>query len=203
MRILIAEDDCVSRCLQKHTLSGWGYEVIVATNGRDALDLLLDQKPEMAVIDWMMPGLDGIEVVREVRKNATPEWTPYLLLLTVKTEKPDVVAGLNAGADDYLTKPFNIDEFRARIAAGARIVGLQKDLIGRLKELEVALANVKQLQGLLPICSYCKNVRDDSNYWQRVEQYLTEHTDVRLSHGICPPCYENTVKPSLEAFLNK
>src|SRR6185369_2732141 len=128
MKILIAEDDCVSRCLLKATLQHWGYEVAIAINGQEALELLQKEKPDLAILDWMMPKLDGIEVTRALREFATPEWAPYVILLTAKTEKPDVVAGLEAGADDYLTKPFDLNEFRARVSAGARIVNLQKDL---------------------------------------------------------------------------
>jgi len=145
----------------------------------------------------MMPELDGVEICRRVREipTSTP---PYLILLTAKTERGDVVAGLDAGANDYLKKPFDRGELRARLQVGAQVLELQKNLAERISELEDALAQVKQLRGLLPICSYCKNIRDEQNFWQRVDNYLMEHADVMFSHGICPDCYKNIVEPKLE-----
>ena len=121
----------------------------------------------------MMPGLDGIELCRRIR--ATPLRSPlYVILLTTRSSRQDLVAGLEAGADDYLTKPFERDELRARIHVGKRTLGL--------------IANIKQLTGLLPICTYCKRIRSDTDYWEQVDSYIVEHTDARFSHGICPPC---------------
>jgi DNA-binding response OmpR family regulator len=97
---------------------------------------------------------------------------------------------MDAGADDYLTKPFDADEFRVRLNAGLRVVTLQHRLAQRVKQLEDAASSIGQLHGLLPICSYCKNVRTDDNYWQQVEEYVAEHSRLQFSHGICPGCYE-------------
>ena len=101
----------------------------------------------------------------------------------------DLVTGLNAGADDYVTKPFDPEELRARVQVGVRILTLQKNLAERVEELQAALSNVKQLRGLLPICSYCKRIRGDDQYWQQLEGYIAEHSDAQFSHGICPTCY--------------
>lgn len=200
MRILIAEDDLVSRRLLEATLRKWDYEVMVACDGAEALAAMKGpDPPALAILDWMMPGMDGVEVTRAARQIVTT--TPiYIILLTAKAEKRDIVAALEAGADDYLTKPFDRDELGARVWAGLRIVALQENLLDRVRELEDALANVKQLQGMLPICSYCKSVRNDENYWQKVESYITDHSDAKFSHGICPDCFENTVTPELKKF---
>jgi len=198
MKILIAEDDPVSRRLLGATLERFGYEVVVAADGAEAWTALQrDDAPPLAILDWMMPELDGVEICRRVREipTSTP---PYLILLTAKTERGDVVAGLDAGANDYLKKPFDRGELRARLQVGAQVLELQKNLAERISELEDALAQVKQLRGLLPICSYCKNIRDEQNFWQRVDNYLMEHADVMFSHGICPDCYKNIVEPKLE-----
>ena len=105
---------------------------------------------------------------------------------------------MDAGANDYLTKPFDRGELRARLQVGAQVLELQKNLAERIGELEDALAQVKQLRGLLPICSYCKNIRDGQNFWQRIDRYLMDHADVMFSHGICPDCYREVVQPQLE-----
>jgi len=200
MRILIAEDDLVSQRMLEATLGRWGHEVMVTGDGDAAWRTLQSRDaPRLAILDWMMPGLDGAEICRRVRAAETP-LPPYLILLTARGSQADVVAGLNAGADDYVTKPFDRDELRARVQAGTRIVELQHELADRVCELEEALSRVKLLQGLLPICSYCKRVRKDENYWQQVESYVSEHSEARFSHGICPPCYETVVKPQLSSL---
>ena len=190
MNILIAEDDPVSRRILEETLINWGYEVSVTADGREAWDVLRSpDAPPLAILDIMMPEIDGLEVCRKVRQLpcATP---PYLILLTAMNSKDDVVRGILAGANDYLTKPFHRDELRARVGVGAQMLSLQKTLAERVKELEEALEKVKQLRGMLPICSYCTKVRDDQDYWQKVEDYFSEHTDVQFSHSICPDCYD-------------
>jgi phosphoserine phosphatase RsbU/P len=122
-----------------------------------------------------MPGIDGVELCRRIRSAELKSYV-YVILLTSRTSPQDVIAGLDAGADDYLTKPFDPDELRARMRVGQRMLDL--------------LANIKQLHGLLPICSYCKRIRDDNNYWEQVEQYVAAHTEAQFSHGICPPCFD-------------
>jgi sigma-B regulation protein RsbU (phosphoserine phosphatase) len=198
VKILIAEDDMISRRLLETTLIRWGYEVVVTSDGTAALEVLQNaDTPPLAILDWMMPGMDGIEVCRRVRRAPTPT-PPYLILLTAKGRREDIVTGLRSGANDYVTKPFNREELRARVQVGMRIVELQQSLADRVKALEEALTRVKQLQGLLPICSYCKKIRDDQNYWQQVESYISEHSEAQFSHSICPDCYERRVKPELD-----
>ena len=205
LKILIAEDDRISRHVLEAKLKAWGYEVTVAVEGRHALAALRDANPpEMAILDWMMPGMDGVEITREIRERpahgASP---PYVILLTAKSEKKDIVTALEAGADDYLTKPFDAGELRARVRAGERIIELQRNLAERVRSLEEALASVQQLQGMLPICSYCKKVRDDTHYWQTVENYISAHSHVQFSHGICPPCYESVIEPAIEEMKGR
>jgi DNA-binding response OmpR family regulator len=198
MKILIAEDDPVSRRILEAALEKDGHDIQSVVDGARAWEALerLDA-PRLAILDWMMPGVDGTEICRRLRA-APPSRPTYVILLTARGRKEDVLAGLEAGADDYVTKPFDHDELRARVRVGARVVELQLALAGRVTELEEALARVRQLRGLLPICSYCKKVRDDRNYWQQVEHYVSEHTDARFSHSICPDCLERIVQPQLD-----
>lgn len=203
MRILIAEDDRETARLLKALLDKWGYEVLMARDGAEAWkELQAETSLRLAILDLMMPYMSGLELCRKIR--ALPARASlYIILLTAKTGKEDVLAGLAAGADDYITKPFDIQELRARLQVGVRIVELQESLAGRVRELEDALAQVKQLRGLLPICSYCKKIRDDQNYWQRLESYLGQHSGARISHSVCPECYENHVKPDLEQLRHR
>lgn len=202
MKIIIAEDDQLSRRLLETHLQKWGHEVEAYDDGQLALEAI--QKiatPAIAILDWMMPSLDGPEICRRIREDQSIT-QPYLVLLTSKDGSQSTIEGLKAGADDYVTKPFDAPVLRARVDVGIRVLTLQSKLARRVKELEEALANVKRLEGLLPICCYCKRVRNDGNYWQQVDMYIAEHTDARLSHGFCPDCYETHVKPQL-ADLNK
>ena len=149
--------------------------------------------PTFAVLDWMMPLMDGPEVLRRVRRER-PLANLYLILLTALESRRDVVAGLDAGADDYIIKPFDPEELRARVNVGVRVLTLQERLTDRVAELQAALSNVKQLRGLLPICSYCKRIRGDDQYWLQVEAYIADHSDAQFSHGICPTCYVDMEK---------
>jgi CheY-like chemotaxis protein len=190
MKVLVADDDRIAAAVLAQTLSRWEFDVTVVADGADAWRHLEGASaPTLAVLDRMMPGLDGAEVCRRVRRDL-PNANMYLVLLTSLGSGQDVVSGLDAGADDYVTKPFDVDELRARINVGVRVVSLQEKLSQRVLELQAALANVKQLHGLLPICSYCKRIRGDDQYWQQVESYIAARSDAQFSHGICPPCYE-------------
>lgn len=199
MKILIADDDAVPRAILEKVLRGWGHEVVSVSDGLQAWKILCeDDYPKLAILDWMMPELEGPEICRRVRKlvglrKLIRPVPPYLILLTAKGASGDIVAGLESGADDYVTKPFDRAELQSRIRVGERVISLQQGLADRVRELEVSLAQVKQLQGMLPMCAWCKNIRNDDNYWQTVEAYIAAHADVRFTHGICPPCL-NRVK---------
>jgi len=188
MRILIAEDDAVSRRLLELTLAGWGYEVQVTSDGPTACQALeAPEPPQLALLDWMLPGMDGLEICRRLRASSAGK-SIYIILLTARVRKEDVIAGLDGGADDYITKPFDRGELQSRLRAGCRIVELQLRLTERMRELEESVAQIKQLHGLLPMCAWCKKVRDDQNYWQEVEHYVSAHSEARFTHGICPDC---------------
>jgi DNA-binding response OmpR family regulator len=175
MRALIADDDRLSTIMLGAALRRWEFDVSIVDNGEAALaQLEADDRATLAILDWMMPGLDGPEVCRRVRSRATQPPT-YIILLTARSARADIVAGLDAGADDYLTKPYDPEELRARVHVGRRMLD--------------ALTRVDQLSGLLPICSYCKRVRADGQYWEQVESYVSQHSRAVFSHGICPDCY--------------
>ncbi|MFH1313233.1 MAG: response regulator transcription factor [Candidatus Eisenbacteria bacterium] len=190
MKVLIAEDDLTSRQILESLLKKWHYDVIAVENGTDALEKLqAADAPRLAVLDWMMPGLDGVEVCQRVRESDVDE-PPYIILLTAQSNKNDVVAGLAAGADDYIVKPFDYSELQARIEVGVRVIKLQRDLATRIADLQDALEHVKTLQGLLPICMHCKSIRTDEKSWEKIEGYIAGHSDAQFTHGLCPECLE-------------
>jgi phosphoserine phosphatase RsbU/P len=188
MRILIAEDNLVSRKLLSVVLKKWGHDVMAVNDGKAAWEVL--QKPDapkLVILDWNMPEMDGLQVCLRLKESATPD-PPYIIILTARTRKEDVVRALEAGANDYITKPFNNIELRARVRVGQRMVEMKEKLALQVQELRTALDHIKTLQGIIPICSFCKKIRDDQGYWSQVEAYLSLHSDAQFSHGFCPEC---------------
>lgn len=190
MRILIADDDVVLRHSLRVYLERWQYDVTECADGEQAWQSLqASSAPRLAIVDWNMPGMDGPTLCGRLRQ--TPALAAmYVILITSNQGQKDVVCGLESGADDYIKKPFDWSELRARLRIGSRIVSLQHALAARVADLQEALADVKRLGGLLPICAYCKRIRDDGDYWKQIEQFLEEKSEAQFSHGICPECLE-------------
>jgi DNA-binding response OmpR family regulator len=187
-RIVVADDDAVSRELVSRVLEKAGHPTATAPDGERAWELIQQVKPPIAVLDWDMPHLSGLDVLRRI-KLTVDRTPPYVLLLTSRTEVRDRVRGLSVGADDYLTKPFEPAELVARVEVGLRVVQLQRSLAARVTELEDALAHVNRLERLLPICGRCKRIQSGDR-WHDLENFVESSTGVRFSHGACPVCAE-------------
>ena len=175
MKVLIAEDDAVSRRVLETALARLGHETIVAENGRDAWDIFVRSDVRMIISDWMMPSMDGLEFIRRIRERGRATYT-YVILLTAMSGKSNYLEGMNSGADDFVTKPVDVEELGARLRVAERILSLE----GRVKSLE----------GLLPICAYCKAIRDEHDTWHRLETYIQRRSAAEFTHGICPRCIE-------------
>jgi len=188
-RVLIAEDDAATRVRIAGLLRSRPYDVVAVPDGVSAMETLeADPTIRMALLDWEMPGLDGDEVARRIRRRDDTD--VYVILLTSRDAADDVVAGLDAGADDYVTKPFSATELAARVAVGARTAELKQRLRQRVHELEEAQREVRTLRGLLPICMHCKRIRNDNDSWERIESYLESRSEVAFSHGLCSECLD-------------
>lgn len=187
MNVLVADDDEFTRALLERHLQRWGFGTVHARTGIEALERLLEGATRLAIVDWSMPGMDGDEVCRRVREKDERN-PPYIIILTGRNAKEDVVAGLKAGANDFVAKPFDENELYARLQVGERVVRLQSVLADQIAKLEDALAHIKTLQGILPICVHCHRIRSDHESWQRLEKYLQEHSEAQFSHGVCPEC---------------
>jgi diguanylate cyclase (GGDEF)-like protein len=166
MKVLIADDDPVSRRLLQVTLGNFGYETVLAVDGAEALRTLEQEgSPRLAVLDWIMPQLDGVEVCRAIRKRALEPYL-YIILLTVKGEQKEIVEGLDAGADDYVTKPFDLMELKARLRAGRRILELQNQLIASREQLRFDATHDTQT-GLLNHATILETLRVEVSRAQR------------------------------------
>jgi CheY-like chemotaxis protein len=196
VKILVADDDGTSRTLLAQALRATGHEALLARDGAEAWEAFRSGDVECVVTDWVMPGCSGPDLCRRVRAHDDRAWA-YLLLLTAKEANEDLVEGLLAGADEFMSKPFDLDVLRARLHVAERVLGLERALRGRVQELEEALAEVKTLRGLLPICMYCKKVRDEREAWQAVEEYVSSRSDAQFSHGVCPGCWDTVVQPMI------
>ncbi len=188
MRILIAEDDITSRIVLAGVLKKVGHEVVEVVNGTEAWERMQQpDTPKLLILDWMMPEMDGLEVVQRIRALRTDQ-PPYIIMLTALWEKMNIIAALDSGANDYLVKPCDPGELRARVTVGCRVIELQDTLAMKIQELRQALDQIKTLSGIVPICAACKKIRDDTGYWQQVEIYIQHHTEAHFSHGLCPEC---------------
>lgn len=187
MKILIAEDDYTTRLMLQVILEKWDYKVVTAENGKDALKEFGHHQPDIVILDWEMPVMSGLEACRWIRELDTRA-PVYIMLLTGRSATQDIVEGLDAGADDYITKPFNESELRARIRVAERMMRIQDSLNSTVNELRSALEHVDTLQGVLPICMHCHQIRSDDEAWERLEKYIETHTMAKFSHSICPDC---------------
>lgn len=197
MNVLIAEDDVVTMQMLDGLLRKWGYVAVPARDGEAAWRILSEPvAPRIAILDWNMPGIDGVELCRRVRKLLLDN-TVYLMLLTAREGKADLVTALEAGANDYITKPFDSDELCARLQVARRMVELQQMLELRVADLQAALAQVHRLEGLLPMCAKCRRIRDKENSWMPLENYLHHYSDARITHGLCPQCLKEELADNL------
>jgi phosphoserine phosphatase RsbU/P len=200
MKVLIAEDDDVARKLLEAIVRGMGHELVACSAGDQAWRVLHESDPpKVAVLDVQMPGLSGIQISRLLAERGD-ENPVHVILATGRTSREDVIAGLASGAADYIKKPFDRLELEARIRIAVQTVALRVELARRLAELGAATAEIKVLQGLLPICSYCKKIRDEGDAWRPMETYIAGHSEAHFTHSICPDCRQNVVKPVIETF---
>jgi DNA-binding response OmpR family regulator len=170
-------------------LRDWGYAPIIVSHGKEALQVLKGpDAPHLAVLDWMMPYLSGLELCQAVGslQKAIP---PYLILLSAKAHKQEVVRALQAGAQDYITKPFDPNELHARVDVGRRMIQLQLLLAERVAELDTAGHQIKQVRAVQPICCRCKKSRQNDGNWRELEGYISRYSDTKFSHALCPECY--------------
>ncbi len=185
MKILIVEDDPIAAAVLEALLAQLGHEVGTATDGVAAWRQFQTAPRRLVISDWMLPGLDGLELCRRIRAHGG-EYTYFVLLSNLTTSGENLDQTMEAGVDDFLPKPVNLAELKARLHVAGRIINFA--------------TQVRQLQEFIPICGYCKKMRDDKNYWSQVEEYIGKQTGSSFSHGVCPDCYERVLVPQMRAI---
>ena len=197
LHVLVVEDNERTQKALVFLLHRHGYTATVARDGQVALGILKQpDPPSIVLLDWEMPRLDGLHVCRAVRSMPRQRYI-YVIMITAHDDPADLVAALDAGADDFLSKPTDNAQLLARMRSGERVLALEARLAERIAELEKTLEEVSKLKRLLPICSYCKKIRDDGDYWKEIETYLHDHTGADFSHGVCPECMKTVVEQEL------
>jgi len=186
LKILAVEDDPVARRILVQALHRLGYDdVTEVQDGTEALVQLEKEPARVIVSDWIMPGMDGLGLCRQVRSRKS-EYVYFILLTSREADIENQREAIEAGVDDFLVKPLNLQELWMRLRVAERILRYA--------------TQVQQLEAFLPICSYCKKVRDDKNYWQQIEGYINARTGSEFSHSVCPDCYARVIVPELEAI---
>jgi sigma-B regulation protein RsbU (phosphoserine phosphatase) len=184
VKILAVEDDAVARAVLRQALRRLGHEVVEAGDGEAAWAVFQTEPVRVVVSDWMMPRADGLDLCQRIRKRAGAEYIYFILLTSRDATAENQTAAADAGVDDFLTKPLDLPELWTRLRVAERILRYT--------------TQVRQLEEMLPICSYCKKIRDDQNYWQQLEGYISERTGSDFSHSICPDCHTRVILPQLE-----
>ena len=184
MKILIVEDNAVSAAVLEAALVKLGHQPTRAADGILGWDAFQCDPVRVVVSDWLMPGMDGLDLCKRIRAHGA-EYVYFILLSAQESSGGNLEQAIEAGVDDFLHKPVKIDELRMRLHVAARIFNYS--------------TQVQQLESFIPLCSYCKKVRDDKNYWSQIESYINTRTGSQFSHGVCPDCYEQVLVPQMIA----
>jgi DNA-binding response OmpR family regulator len=183
VKVLAVEDDPIAGALLEASLRALGHEPVRAADGEEAWEKLRRESIRVVVSDWHLPRLDGLGLCRRVRTE-TQDYVYFVLISTSDITDDAHDEALAAGVDDFLSKPVGLRELRMRLHVAHRILGFT--------------AQVEKLESFMPICGYCKKVRDDQNYWQQIETYFNERAGTQFSHGVCPDCYVRVIVPQFE-----
>jgi len=188
IKVLVVDDDpdvlfATARIVEKE-----GYRVFTASSGQECLESAGTNMPELILLDVMLPDTNGLELCRKIKQDPELKSAFVVLISGLKTESDEQADGLDAGADGYIARPIANKELRARINAMVRILSAERERDRVIERLQEAVDAIRQLQGLLPICSSCKKIRDDKGYWIKLENYISDHSDATFTHCLCKEC---------------
>ncbi len=195
-KVLVVDDEPVNLMLLENILKD-SHDILLAGSGGEALAMIRDDEPDLILLDVMMPEMSGFDLCRHLKADERYRDIP-IIFITALTGGDNESLGLQLGAMDYIAKPFVINHVRLRVRnqlelkyRTGQLLEQRAALEARTAELEAALKRIKHLEGLIPICMYCKKIRNDREVWQNLEEYLHEHTDASFTHGMCPDCLES------------
>jgi CheY-like chemotaxis protein len=194
VKVLIAEDDPIASRLMRAVLADCELEVIVAADGDEAVEMIERENPALILLDWNLPGRTGLEICQHVRQRNQRE-RPYIVMVTCRDADDDVVTAFAAGADDYVRKPIHPRQLLARLQAGMRLVLREHALVQEHAALQTALASLRDMPALVPICSCCRRVSDGEDAWLAADRYLALRAGVQFTHGLCPTCAPRFLEP--------
>tara|TARA_B110000037_G_scaffold202300_1_gene244356 strand:+ start:2048 stop:2584 length:537 start_codon:yes stop_codon:yes gene_type:complete len=166
-----------------------GYNVVSHNDSRLALEAFKAEQPQIVISDWMMPDVDGLQLCEQIRSQRAENYTYFVLVTAQRRSRANLELAIDAGVDEFLKKPISTEEIWNRLRVAERILSFT--------------SQVKQLESLIPICCYCKKVRNDSDLWEQVEHYVNERTGADFTHSICPCCMDSRVRPELAAHKAK
>lgn len=197
--ILIVDDDPDILFATSRIVKSMDYKVLNASSGAECRKMVKQYHPGIILLDVVLPDMDGPELCRELKTDPASKNIFIILISGMKTSSEEQAGGLNVGADGYIARPVSNRELKARINAFVRIIKAERDRDRLIAELEKTLSDLKRLSGLLPICMHCKNIRNDRGYWEKIEDYISQHSDAVLSHSICKECADKYY-PELDIY---
>jgi CheY-like chemotaxis protein len=196
--ILLVDDRPENLLALESLLESPGVKIVKATSGNEALGLMLGYDFALVLLDVQMPGMDGFETAELMRGTEKTRQVPIIFVTAISTEQQHVFKGYEAGAVDYLFKPIVPEFLRTKVRVFCELFQQKNIIRKQLREIEEKnellqkrLDEIKQLRGILPICSKCKKIRNDKGYWEMIEVYISKHSGAAFSHGLCPECAEN------------
>jgi len=209
IKILVTDDDPDVLLLTTQLLRGAGYEILEASTGKECLEAAKAHRPDILLLDVILPDMTGIELCRQLKADGGLQDIFVILVSGIQISSEYQADGLNVGAEGYIIKPISNKELIARVQSMVRIKRAEDALRDKEKEqqklilqLQDALAEIKTLKGFIPICAWCKRIRDDEGYWDQLEAYISKHTDAVFSHGLCPECAEK-YRAEIKELSNK
>lgn len=186
-RILVVDDNLANIDVMLTFLEMQGYQVSIATNGEMALRIAKHNQPDLILLDVMMPDIDGYETCRRLKADQSTSATP-VIFVTAKKETADIVEGFRCGGVDYISKPFRQEEVLSRVNTHLQLRQMAKTQDSLIRRLNKTLAEVKSLKGILPICSYCKKIKDGDGNWHKLETFIRNRSEAEFTHCVCQTC---------------